>query len=700
MKLGTQFLALCGLVVGSATLTAQQSPAINLEGFHAPQVAVAPTASPALTGSETHGTLRYGKDRSETKRSWWSTATAGLLGTGDSIAQTGYDFQTNAAMPRRIVNWGRDGISPDGIVSTFIYMAAPALFPTTPMRGTYGAVLGDLGDDREWLPLNFDEWERLESSRSGFCDIEYFKSGDIAGQLVAVSHSNDLSLVNLILETDNAGSGQYLVVPVSGSDGGLWPRVAVDDQNTIHIIWTYQGLDGIPDGREGVMAYTRSTDLGSTWEPIVEFTNPRGQAVEGRLQTLTGGDSYQIDARGSNVAIWYMSTSVNLIQLHHPSYGDRSSGELWQPSVVANPSYTRRYGRHSDSDSTYWIDPKYAGTDTLGFVSDTVATPGSSFDLMVLEDGSVVGAFPEFPSFVTRFTIGGTPENFDTTQTTYLQGLISQGSMPAYTDRAFRFVRVDGQGEQLSTSLVPLPENVDNSGEFFQPRGFGDYLARWPQMAIGDNGDHFILFGSGQNGDWVTENVDGESVNFFRSHTFAVRSTNQGASWTIPQDLTPTGVDAQFASIGMWVDDEAHIVLQADQYPGDLVTSSDATNGLGLHPAVFSNIETMILPSSSFAPSSMRDAERIYGSSAVTNVSPNPVASTVTLSYTIGQTTDEARLALVDATGSTVLRFFEGRRVAGTYSLMTNLGGLPAGQYFVVLTVNGASTTMPVNVVR
>lgn len=690
MRVGTLLLALSGLLIGTATVQAQRAPVIEHNKDMPRTLDRADFNQRAFDGNEIARDAKSGV----------LPRASALIDGADSLFSTGYDFQTNAAMPRRIINWGQNGVSPTGIASTLIYMAAPGLFPTTPERGTQGAVLGDFGGgERNWLPLNFDTYERLEGSRSGFCDIEYFKTGDFAGQVVAVSHANDLSLVNLILETDAPGSGQYLVIPVGGSDGGLWPRVAVDDQNNIHLIWTYQGLNGTPDGREGILSYTRSTDQGTTWDPVINFTAARTNGDPNALRSSTGGDSYQIDANGSNVAIWYMTTGVSIFQLHHSTYGDRSGGELWQPSVVAAPRYRTQYSTHSDPDSVYYNDPQYEGTDTTGFVSDTVNTPGSSFDMMVMPDGSVVGAFPEFRSYVTRFTVGAV----DTSQATYLGGLIQQGTLPAYTDRSLRFVHVTPDDELglvfNQNSLVPAPAGLTFNGQFFGPRGFGTYIARWPQMAIGSNGDHFILFGSGKDGDWVPEEIGGSTVNLYRSHTYAVRSTNQGASWTSPQDLTPIGVDAQFASLAAWVDDEAHIVLQTDSYPGDLVTSADPTNGLGLHPAVSSSVEAMVIPSSAFAPSSAEDANRVYGTTAINSVSPNPANNNVTLTYTVGKTAD-VRLEIVDASGRTVTQYFDGRRIAGTYTMMTSVAALASGQYHLVLTVDGASKTMPINVVR
>ncbi len=690
MKFGTLLLALSGVLIGTVQVQAQETPVVVQKND------IVHTLDRVELDQRAFG----GDEAAHDRKGGALPGASSLIEGADSLFSTGYDFQTNAVMPRRIINWGRDDVSPATIASTFIYMAAQELFPTTPGRGTYGAVLADFGAERGWLPLNLDTYERMESSRSGFCDIDYFKTGDFAGQVVVASHSNDLSLVNLFLETDGPGSGQYLEIQVPGTDGALWPRVAVDGENIIHLIWTYQGLDGTPDGREGIMAYTRSTDLGANWDPVIQFTTGRTSGDPNALPTASGADGYQIDANGSHVVIWYYSNSVNLFQISHSNYGDVSSGELWQVDVIAATRYRNRYGTHSDPDSVYYNDPRYDGTDTTGFVSDTTTSPGSAFDMMVMSDGSVVGVYTEAPTYVTRFTVGAD----DTTQSTYLSGLIQRGEVPAYTDRSLRFVHVERNDQSEidfnQNTIIPPPTGLELNGELYRPRGLGTDVVRWPQMAIGSNGDLFAIFGSAKEGDWVSEVVDGSTnVNYYRSHTYAVRSTDNGASWTIPQDLTPEGVDAQFASIGMWVDDEAHIVLQTDTYPGNLLNSSDTGTGFGLHPLVRSNIEAMIIPSAALAPSSADDARRAYGTTAINAISPNPAKDNVTLSYTIGRSA-EVKLEIIDARGKTVTHFFEGRRVAGAYTTMTSVADLASGLYHLVLTVDGVSKTMPMNVVR
>lgn len=693
MNFGRQIYTAVLMVAASVTLSAQTSPFAE---NNVPEQD--PGIYPSWTGITQSGTEAVGTS-SRTPQSFDSKGyifgTASLVNDADSVARSGYDLQTNATMMERIINWGRDGISPEGIKSTFIYMASTELFPEIEDRGTYGMVRTDFGDgEGEWLPINLSEWERIEPTRSGFCDVDYFKSGDLTGHLVAVSHANDNSGINVIVELDVPGSGEFLVQTIPGSENGLWPRVAVDGAGVIHAIWTYQNDDPL----ENNLRYSRTDDFGASWDPPISF------APQGNLRGVIGGDGYQIDANGNNVALWYFTQGVQILQIYSNANGASGS---WVASLVANASYSNVFtGNDGRTDSVMFVDPMYGDSVSIGYVSDTVPTPGSSFDMMLLDDGTVIGAFPEYPSFLRRYLRTGE----DTTAWTTRASIITRDSIAEYEDRAFTFVRLLEDGTVLEESLVPLPDGVDNSAEFLNvsssvtggPAKQFDYeqgLARWPQFGINGSGHIFLLFSSGSPSDIVTEELPGYgTARFYRSHMYAVRSTDDGASWTTPQNLSPDGVDAQFASLADWVDDEAHIVVQADTYPGTYVNHGD-TNGLGIHPPIFNNIETLMIPSSSFAPTSVTDAERIYGTSAIASIAPNPASGKVMFSYSIGRTA-ETRLQIVDATGTPVLTFFDGRRVAGEYTLQTDISHLPTGSYFVVLTVDGESKSSPLNVVR
>lgn len=629
---------------------------------------------------------------------WTGTSTAGdskgvsaqALTIGDSIAVTGYDFQTNGTMAERIINWGKNGAQPEGIQSTLIYMAATTLHPNTPDRGTYGAVLTEgVEGEGTWLPINLSSWVRIEEARSGFPDVDYFPSGDLKGHLVIVSHTNDNSGINVMLEVGSPGSGEFFTFVIPGSERGFWPKVAIDDSSHIHVIWTYQNVDesGQPDPKANFLSYARSTDLGQSWGNIADIGGA-GQDLPG----TSGGDAYTIDAEGPHVAIWYYTTDVRLLQVTNPSAGLFNA---WVPSVVSSVRYRNTYTTHS-GDSVFHDDSDHYGPDTTGFVSDTVPTHNGYFDMMVQEDGSVIGAFGQYNSFMRRFLLVGE----DTTAWSRRASLIVPDNSTVPLDRAFKFVHLLADGTPITTSLVPLPEGVDNSAEFFGPRGFGEILARWPQFGMNGNGDIFMIYGSGKAGDVVTGTPEGqtEERTFYRSHTYSVVSNNGGSSWSAPKDLTPVGVDAQFGTLADWVDHEAHIALQTDTYPGDYLTSSDS-NGFKLHPAVFSSIEVMILPADALSGVDDNVLNTASVGVAISNVSPNPVSSHMELTYSVARS-GQTSITIVDALGRTVGTLLDGNRIKGEYRISTDLSDLPSGAYHIVIANGEGTSTAPLHIVR
>ena len=623
------------------------------------------------------------------------------LSSGDSIAVTGYDFQTNATMTDRIINWGKDGVQPTSVEATLLWMASSTLHPTTDDRGTYGAVQVDVGDGNlDWFPINLDTWERIEDTRSGFPEVDYLKSGENAGVLVAVSHRNDENGISVILETGGPGSGEFLVVTIPGSINGLWPRVSVDDENGIHVIWGYQNVDptGNPTIQSGEIRYSRSLDLGTNWsEPLL--IGPLDVNNQPTAQS-SGGDTYQIDANGTNVAIWFASRNAQIYQFY-----SSNQGQNFLVTVPGVFEWPRRF--HPDEnrspDSTFFTVDTIWGGDTVGYRGDDLAAPGTGFDMMILDDGSVLGIYNEIPGYIRNYLAPG--ETFEVWRQ-------AGGRLPVifleageFTDRAFRCVRhiIDtefNESELVTSTLVPLPEGLTDQIRFFRPRGNASSMARWPQLGIDAEGDVLLVYGSGKADD--TETIQDplltEPGEYYYSHTYAVRSTNNGESWTMPQDLTPDGVDAQFATLANWIDDKAYVAVQTDNFPGDYLTAYSDTVTV-VHPATPSNIEVMALESSSFAPTSVGQAELVHGNFGINGVSPNPASGPVTLDYSIG-TSGEATLELVDNSGKVVRTIHNGRRVAGDYSLTTSFSDLASGQYHLVLTMGGTSKTFPVNVVR
>jgi len=579
-------------------------------------------------------------------------------------------------MPDRIINWPAP-TGENGFLSTMIAMAATSAAPAWDDRGTYGAIAINSGSGIEWLPITIDRWRRIESERTGFCDIDHLADSSV----VFVSHAGNRVLFS---RESRPGTGEFTTVDVPGADRGLWARVAVGANDYVHVIWTYQNTE--PEFH--ILRYARSTDGGATWETPVDLTGA-GSVLGQTIRGVQGGDGYAIDANGPHVVVWYQTQNVDIIQLR-----SRDNGSLWSIDdaiFVSQVSYQRRYSTHTVPDSVYWADPEISADTAVGFRSDTAAAPGSSFDVMVETDGRVRGVYPVYPTYLTRYYLNGQ----DTTAPTYLTGTIYQADF-SYTDVAFvYFTELDGQG---SRSIVPLPSGLSNPNMFLQPRSYSHGFGRWPNLGRDAAGNLYVVYTSGAEGDVVTGTPAGatEERTYYRGHTY-ITWTPDGAVWAEPQNLTPNGVDAQFATLADVVDDELHITYQADTYPGDYLTSS-GTNGSTLHPSIESNHEILLFPIENLNTIGV-DGGSSY-TAATVRVLPNPVGQRATVEWTLPHA-GSVSVRLFDAFGNHVNSVAEHQWFeAGEHTRTLSLVDLASGTYFARLSGPGGVVSIPFRIVR
>lgn len=625
---------------------------------------------PAISGFENDRMPVHGRPPGRNGRSLLS------LGSGDSVGYTRYDFQTNASMPDRIINWPAP-TGENGFLSTMIAMASTTPAPSYDDRGTYGAVAIASGPGLEWLPITIDSWRRIESERTGFCDIDHLADG----RVVFVSHAGNRVVLN---RERRPGTGDFELLEIPGADRGLWARIAVGENDVLHVIWTYQNTE--PEFH--TLKYARSTNAGTSWETPLDATGP-GSMVGINLRGVQGGDGYAIAANGPNVVIWYYSQSVQIIQIR-----SRDNGTLWSADdaiVVFQAAYQRIYTTHENADSIYWTDPEISPDSAVGFRSDTAFAPGSSFDLLVESDGRVRGVYAIFPTYLTRYYLNGD----DTTASTFLSGIIYQGEENDPDLGLIYFTELD---LQASRSIVPLPPGLSNPTMFHQPRAYTHGFGRWPNLGRDQEGNLYVVYTSGANGDVVTGTPTGgtSEQTYYRGHTY-ITWTPDGATWADPQNLSPNGVDAQFATLADDVDEELHITYQADTYPGDFLTSS-GTGGSLLHPEDVNNHEILIFPTENLNTIGV-DGAAAYTGASIT-VHPNPSSDRTEIAVTL-RDADVVRIDLFDAIGRSVATLAtEARMDNGRHQIVFDAGNLPIGTYYVRLAGQKGTITTPFSVVR
>jgi hypothetical protein len=605
------------------------------------------------------------------------------IGVGDSLFPTVYDFQTNGGMPDRIINWpGAEGLG--GIMSTIAYMAA---YPTSDDRGTYGAIRADLGGGTPtWQSMDFSApFERLESVRSGFNEVDHLTDG----RLVIASHNG--TTINILVE-NAAGTGTFTERTITGSDGGLWPRVDVGGGDVINVIWT-ESVDEPP------IVYARSTDMGATFSAPVILGGPGATELPNRNGEASaapqgmGADTYVVSAAGNHVAIWYETGSVGLYQLR-----STDGGASWmQSGYVAQPAQLRfvRGDGTGACDTCFFPDPEETRNDTVAFRSDTASAPGSSFDMLITDDGTIFGVYPIMPTYVIRryFASGDSA------------GIIYQADF-GYTNIGARSVWVDAADNFTATGDLNQPGGLDNTTEILDGRSYVGGLSRWMQLGMDANRNVYVAFASGENTDFVATNnptlEDTVTVhNYLRSHIYAAW-TRDGEFWSEPMNLTPAGVDAQYPSLANLVDEELHVAYQADTYPGDLLTSS-GSGGSTLHPDIESVIMAYIFGASTLpepSQGSVRDDNNADASGSVLGAYPNPTNGRTEVVYSLTGT-QKVSMRVVNSLGQEVMSLVNGVSLpAGKHSVSFDASKLTSGTYFVVTSIGDALTATPLNIAR
>ncbi len=231
-----------------------------------------------------------------------STQTPTVLGPGDSIGFTRYDYQTNGGPLRNIVNFG-DGTLAVGRMGSF----APG--GSYSDRGTFYTYF----DKTKW-----SAYKRVETARRGWGSIDAFKEGAGAGIEIVVSH------VGPVINLDNAkGAGQWTQTVLSGAGykPAQWTRHATGKEANLYII----GSPSTPDGFTPY--FIKSEDAGSTFDTtkqVIWKSSVTGTADGYDIATFISGATEKIGVvKFSSNRKVYVAESTN-------------GGTSWTETLVYN----------------------------------------------------------------------------------------------------------------------------------------------------------------------------------------------------------------------------------------------------------------------------------------------------------------------------------------------------------------------------
>ena len=210
------------------------------------------------------------------------TSTRSGAAVGTRIGTTTYDLQTNSAEPNRI------HVDAAGNVSA-TWTGSVELASGWADRGAFY----NYYDGSAW---GAEPTSRIETVRTGWPELVRNGTND-----VVFSHDPGgfgYTLVN----TSVAGSGAWQEIQPSGNLEGIWPRAAANGSYIYMINANYQSAAG-----NNYVQYYRSADGGNSFD-IMQEGLPGIDTASG--YSVMGGDSYQIIARDSIVAI-VAANSVN-----------------------------------------------------------------------------------------------------------------------------------------------------------------------------------------------------------------------------------------------------------------------------------------------------------------------------------------------------------------------------------------------------
>lgn len=592
---------------------------------------------------------------------------------GAKVGSTYYDFQTNASMAKRVTYY-EDGS--DKYLQV-IWMAAKdgTRDPVSrapgfnSSRGSHYNFL-DVNDPDNPVP-GIDDWKKIESQRAGWPSLVQFDDGAVG----TPSHTPVYYFGN-----SGVGDDQFFEFAqvTTTADSALWPRAAVDGQNNIHLIYNRT----IPNSGSQV-AYRRSTDRGSTWEPEILFTGASAllpQGVTGTLPNGAGGDTYSITARGPNVVVAYSDSPLRILTRKSTDYGRTWDDPTVGLRLVYDPN-------HTFIDSTV-----YSNGDSMRLYSDTVVAPSSQISVILDSDGKAHYAIGQTLTYIIQT---GTPD-----PSVQRRGIIYSVDQDALFQNSGIFYYKEGDTLIYTVGLAG-GGNWDGQGTIVSRRAYSG-ASRYPSLGIDANDNIYMAYCSVKNGDVLPMQIDTTGrwtntepdtlveVDGLYGHVYLTHKLKDYPQWSAPKDATPAGVNSLFASVcDNVVNDRMYIAYSVSSLPGDRVTNVETD-------AVPADIYVMAYPTSELNPiSSVGESTELQ---AEVSIAPNPANERAHLriaSVTQGSIT----VSVVSMHGERVLRSTS-PSTQSVWDVEIPTQQLASGTYMIVIEQGGASVTRTMSVLH
>jgi len=565
--------------------------------------------------------------------------------TENVIGNTFYDLQTNSSVGDRLV------VNADGSIAACWTYDDGATSTSYTNRGTGYAYYN--GSTWSAAPT-----ARVENARVGWGNVVNTRSG----QEVILSHNGGASKAH-VASRATKGTGAWANSTTSFpavTGGNWWPRMVSSSPvggDTIYALSiSYPVANGgtAYNGLDGAVLFSRSTDGGATWD--IQNQQPTGFTSANYLGF--GGDAYAITAKGSTVAV-VAGDSDSDIGLAKSTDG----GVTWTYKTIF------QFPIHLWDNSTTISDVNGDA------VADTIQTNDGSFAVSLDNNGKAYVAYGAFRLLEDDLATAGY-------------------SYFPYTDGLYLWDETMPQnaGGTIVAGIEDL--NGDNYISFPTPTSgllpfgsFGTSLTSYPSLAFDASNTMYLSYSSVVDS-MLSVATDPQLVR----HTYVIKSTDGGATFTAPYDVVPHASGAEtegmFPSMAKNVNGFVHLIYQRDFFPGYGVPPATGTDPDPQNVNSPSDIVYVKIPVAEIMGNAVSAGVKELTSIASLGFYPNPASSNATITVDLKDNA-KMEISILNAVGQTIYSTSVNGNM-GNNKVDVNLNSLSAGLYFYQVKVGNS----------
>jgi hypothetical protein len=542
------------------------------------------------------------------------------------VGQTEFDRPTNASTYRRIIAY------PDGKKSVIWTTSSD------------GSGTGYLGRGTGYNHFNGTSWgtvskNRIENRRTGYPNFDYDPT---SGNEIVLSHKVDSSGYSggMLFNTNgsigsNSWNGVSVLDTVQSLPGVLWPRTAVSGDYMI-VIASYTDSSSRQPGRvklNGVRApqvYSRLNLRTNVWD-VVNQTLP---GYDSSRYYAGGGDNYAIDAKGNNVAILMGGLSDDIAL-----WKSSDNGANWTKTIIDSfpvPAYDYR---------KLVLDTPYSTDGSLAVTLDATGNAHCFWALGRMLDNDTSAGNTGFSYFPGQNTIAywyeGRPDS-----------IVVAGYSP--------------EDPTDADEVLTIGQVIDDRTRY----GNLSKLATAPTAV--SSGDTIYVVYQG-----LTDNdLDQQGQAFY--DLYVVASTDKGATWSEPLNLTATiGLSEEqvFASVAANCSSALHLTFMNTLIQGFYDATNNASK-IGPFDIVYYQIPVEDIFDRAVV--GVKENNELF---SLEQNYPNPFDATTTIPVKLNRAAD-VKISVVNMIGQTVYSNTFANSPAGVNNFDINMASAKAGVYF------------------